>query len=248
MANLISRRDILKTSSLVAAGSALGFAGVFGLRPLLAADDDVATIVNVAATAETFATTHYYRALTTDTLMASDDIKKYFAAAMYAELVHLQFLQANGGKSLTDKFYFPVGTFKDVPTLGAITAVAETVFVGAYIAATHRFAELGNADLAATAAQVATVEGQHLLFVRQIAGEKLPNNQVLAGAIFQNVSDAVPVVTPLLDGKKPASGPLAVDFETDAYAYPGDDKVMELVKKTIDMSLLDSTVAPFKKM
>ncbi len=248
MNTTLSRRSMLKATSLVAAGSALGFSGLFGLRPLFAADDDVATIVNVAATAETFATTHYYRALSEPGLKASDDVKKYFAAAMYAELVHLQFLQSNGGKSLADKFYFPVGTFKDVPTLGAITAVAETVFVGAYIAAAHRFAELGNADLAAIAAQVGIVEGQHLLFVRQIAGEKLPNNQVLGGAIFQAVSDAVPVVSPLLDGKKPASGPLAVDFETDAYAYPGDDKVLALVKATIDMSLLDSTVAPFKKM
>jgi hypothetical protein len=229
MSNNLSRRDMLKGSALLAAASALGFTGMFGLRPAFAADDDAKTIVTVAATAETFAVTHYYRALTEKGLALNASEKTYMLAALESEFIHLQFLQANGGASLQDKFFFPKGTFGNKKTLGAVTSIAETVFVGAYVAATHSFAKLGAAELAAVAAQVAVVEGQHLLFMRQLAGEKVPNNLSLADPIFTNVSDAVPVVTPLLDGKKPASGPLAVDFEAQAYPYPGDDAVKKLI-------------------
>jgi hypothetical protein len=245
----LSRRDVLKGGSLLAAASTLGFSGVFGLKGVAAAaadGDDVATIVNVAATAETFAVTHYFRALNDKALKLTDSERIYFLAALESEFDHLLFLQSNGGKALTSKFYFPQGTFKDSKTLGAITSVAETVFVGAYIAATRRFAELGNPELAATAAQVAVVEGEHLLFVRQLAGEKVPNNIALAVPLFYNVSEAVPVVQPLLDGKKPAAGPLAVPFETDAYDYPGDDKVKALIGKgMLDAEVLGVKVQPF---
>ena len=252
MKNQLSRREVLKGGSLLAAASTLGFSGMFGLKGIAAAaagdGDDVATIVNVAATAETFAVTHYYRALNEKALKLTDSEKIYFMAALESEYDHLLFLQSNGGKSLAAKFYFPDGTFKDSKTLGAVTSVAETVFVGAYIAATHRFAELGNAELAATAAQVAVIEGQHLLFVRQLAGEKVPNDLALAAPIFYNVSEAVPVVQPLLDGKKAAAGPLAIPFETDAYDYPGDDKVKALIGKgLLDAEVLGVKVAPFAK-
>jgi ferritin-like protein/TAT (twin-arginine translocation) pathway-exported protein len=231
MSNQLSRRTVLKGSALLAAASALGFTGVFGLRTARAADDDAKTIVTVAATAETFATTHYYRALTDKGLSLNAGEKTYMLAALEAEFDHLQFLKSKGGAALQDKFFFPKGTFSSKKTLGAVTAIAETVFVGAYVAATHSFARLGAPELAAVAAQVAVVEGQHLLFMRGLAGEAVPNNIALADPIFMNVGDAVPVVTPLLDGKKPASGPLAVDFETSAYAYPGDDAVKALIGK-----------------
>lgn len=248
MANQLSRRTLLKGSALLTTASVLGFSGVFGFRSALAAEDDVATIINIAATAETFATTHYYRALTTKALTMSDPIKLYFAAALYAEFQHLKFLQSNGAKAVQTKFYFPAITFKDLKSLGTVTSIAETVFVGAYIAATHRFAELNNANLAAVAAQVAVVEGEHLMFVRQLAGEKLPNNIVLANPIFYQVSDALPVVQPLLDGKKPADGPLSVDFETSAFDYPGDDTVSALIAKLLDMKLIDSSIKPFTQL
>ena len=241
MANQISRRNVLKGSALLATSSVLGFGGVFGFTSIAsaaAADDDVKTIINIAATAETFAVTHYYRALNEKTINLNASEKTYFLAALESEFDHLQFLQSNGAASLQSKFYFPAGTFKDIPTLGTVTSVAETVFVGAYIAAARRFAELGNPQLAATAAQVAVVEGQHLLFVRELAAVKVPNNVALAAPIFYNVSEAVPVVMPLLTGKKAASGPLAIDFETSAYDYPGDDKVKALIGK----GLLDSQV------
>src|SRR5579859_3042735 len=131
MSKNVSRRDVLKGSALLATAATLGFPGIFGLRSAnaSAADDDIPTIINVAATAETFATTHYYRALTTKTLTMNAAEQAYFVAAMYAELVHLQYLQSNGAKQLATKFFFPKVTFSSLKVVGQITSVAETVFV-----------------------------------------------------------------------------------------------------------------------
>jgi hypothetical protein len=115
---------------------------------------------------------------------------KYLQAALASEYLHLQFLESNGAEPLTVEFYFPQGTFADKKTLGTVTSIAETVFVAAYLAATRRFAELENPLLAATAAQVAVVEGQHLLFMRQLAGEPVSNNIGLGEALFADVSES----------------------------------------------------------
>lgn len=220
----MSRRTFMKTTAVAAAvvGTGVSFSRVFGLRTVrAAAEDDVQTIINIAATAEAFATTHYYRAL-----MDLGDLDpvttKYLQAGLAAEYLHLQFLESNGAEPLTLEFYFPQGTFADKKTLGAVTAIAETVFVAAYLAATRRFAELDNPLLAATAAQVAVVEGQHLLFMRQLAGEPVSNNIGLGEALFFNVSEAVPVVAPLLEGTGQVGG---LDVETSAYKFPEADAI-----------------------
>lgn len=234
----VSRRTFITGSAILAAASTVGFGGMFGLSRALAADDDIPTILNVAATAETFAVTHYYRALDVSTKAKFTDAQiAYLKAGLESEEAHLEFLNANGGKALTDKFYFPMGTFDDAKTFGTVTAIAETVFVGAYIAATHRFAELMKPELAAIAAQVAVVEGQHLALSKEIAGQ-FPNDVALAAPVFYNVSEAVPVVMSLLDGKKGALG----DMEKDPIAYPGKAAVAAAVGTS---ALLAKLPAPF---
>lgn len=231
----LDRRGFLKSSALLSAASALGFAGIFGLRSASAADgDDIPTIVTVAATAETFACTHYYRALTSGIRFTTPQLA-YIKAALEEELIHLEYLNANGGKSLQDHFFFPAGAFASAGSFGNVSSIAETVFVGAYLAATRRFAELGQPLLAATAAQVAVIEGQHLALVRQTALE-LPNNIALGQPIFFNVSDAVAMVQPLLDGKAGGLGPM----EKNPVTYPGAD----VIRKAIGKSAL-APVKPF---
>jgi hypothetical protein len=245
MANKISRRDVLKAgAALTAVAATTGFTGVFGLRGALAADDDPATILNIAATAETFATTHYYRAL--QELTFSEGERAYMLAAMESEFVHLQFLNANGGKALTEEFYFPVGTFANKKMLGTVTAVAETVFVAAYLAATRRFAELGSPLLSMVAAQVAVVEGQHLLFMRGLAGNSPANNIALGDPLFYSVSDAVPVIGGLLDGKSKVAG---LDLEMSAVKYPGADAIMKALggKSLLEMPKPATDPNTFKK-
>lgn len=221
MSNLVSRRNFLKVSAAMGTAAAtLSFPAAFGLQRAFAADDDAQTILNIAATAETFATTHYYRALSE--MDFNDGEKAYMLAAMESELLHRQFLMANGAVPIVESFYFPQGTFADNATLGAVTAFAETGFVAAYLAATRRFAELEQPLLAMVSAQVAVVEGQHLLFMKGLAGTSPANDLGLADPLFFNVSDAVPVLSGLLDGKSQVAG---IDVETDAVAYPGDDAI-----------------------
>lgn len=222
-----TRRNFLVGGTLLAAASTLGFGGMFGLRSVQAADgDDVQTIINIAATAETFACTHYYGALKSKIRFTTQQLA-YVKAAAEQELIHLEFLEANGAKSLADKFYFPKSVYNSAGAFGLVSAICETVFVGAYLAATRRFAELGNPLLAATAAQVAVIEGQHLALVRQTANE-LPNNIALGEALFFNVSEAVPVLQPVLDGKQGGLGPM----ETTQTEFPGADAIRKLIGKS----------------
>ncbi|MBX3079983.1 MAG: ferritin-like domain-containing protein [Anaerolineae bacterium] len=219
-----SRRSFLK-NSFIAAGvslSGLTFSSAFGLKPARAAEDDIQTILDVAATAEAFACTHYARAISS--ALFNDVQTSYLKAGLDSEFQHLAFLQANGAKLLAEKFYFPVDTFASTTNFSQVTAIAETVFVAAYLAATNRFAELGQASLATTAAQIAVVEGQHLAVVRIIGGE-LANNIAYGKTLFGQVSEAVSVVAPLLDGQEGVLGPM----EKSSVSFPGSASIRNII-------------------
>lgn len=224
-----TRRNFLHLGALLTSATTLGFSGLFGLSPAAAAadGDDVQTMLDVAATAETFACTHYHRALTSKVKFSAVQIS-YIKAALDEELAHLEFLNKNGAVAKAQSFYFPTGTFNTPASFGGVSAIAETVFVGAYLAATRRFAELGNPILAATTAQIAVVEGQHLALVRQTAGE-LPNNLAFAEPIFFNVSEAVGAVAPLLTGKQGGLGAM----EATSVTYPGAAVIRAAIGKSL---------------
>lgn len=214
----LGRRSLLKGAAGIGGGLALAsFAGALGIGSAQAAEggDDVQTILNLAATAETLAVTHYYSAIMARTFDLDDADVVYLKFALDAEQAHLDFLNANGAKALTDKFYVPATLLSDVGTFVQVTDTAETAFVGAYLAATRRFADLGNPRLAATAAQVACVEAQHLALAREIGG-LVPNDITLALPVFFNVSNAVPVLAPFLQGGSGFIGPVS---------YPGKDNI-----------------------
>jgi hypothetical protein len=200
-----SRRAFLRQAAV--AGS-LTFAAAFGLRPGRAAKDDTQTTLNIAITAEAFACTHYYRAVQTPIF---DEIQlDYLKTGLAAEVQHYQFLLANGAKPLTTQFYFPRGTFDDPRTFGAVTATAETVFVSAYLAASAQFARQGDVNLSGVAAQVAVVEGQHLALMR-IFDRELTATTNFSVPIFEQVTDAVPMLMPLIDGSTGALGTMEPD-------------------------------------
>jgi len=101
----LDRRTFLKGSALLASASALGWNGIFGLSRASAADgDDIPTILNIAATAETLACTHYYQALKSEIRFTDPQIA-YIRAALEEEYIHLQFLNDNGGNAqIKDSF------------------------------------------------------------------------------------------------------------------------------------------------
>src|SRR3712207_142377 len=102
----LSRRSLLKGSAIGAGASFFSF----GFGKLLAQDggDDPQTMLNLAATAETFACVHYYTALqNADALGLTEQERGWLAAFLDAELQHKLFLQANGAQPLAEEFFVP---------------------------------------------------------------------------------------------------------------------------------------------
>ena len=213
--SLLTRRNLLKASAAGVGGVGLAsFAGAMGVSAAEGGDDPQ-TILNLAATAETLAVTFYHAAITAAQFSVEASALAYLKAALLAEKYHLDFLNANGGKSLTDKFYVPATLLSDPAVFVQVGTTAETAFVGAYLAATRRFADLGLPKLAATTAQHACSEAQHLSLLRDIGG-LLPNNLALPLPIYFDVSNAVPTLAPFLQGGKGFIGPVG---------FPSADKV-----------------------
>ncbi|HEU5015251.1 MAG TPA: ferritin-like domain-containing protein [Roseiflexaceae bacterium] len=205
----LTRRSFLKGAAGVGGGAALAsFAGAFGISTASAANDDTQTIANLAATAETLAITFYYAAITGAKFSVDAEALRYLRLAMDAEKYHLDILNSLGGKSLTQQFYVPATVLTDVNTFVKTGLAAETAFVGAYLAATRTFAEAGQGRLAATTAQHAASEFQHLTLIRDIAG-LVPNDLGLPAPIYYNVSDAVPTLAPFLKGGSGFIGPVS---------------------------------------
>lgn len=215
-------RQLVKAGGVALAG--VSFASAFGLRPANAEDGEtVEAILNIAATAEAFACTHYFRALQ-NTVIFNDIQIEYLREGLQAEATHLAFLQQNGAQPLTTDFYFPQGTFDDVSEFAAITATAETVFVSAYLAASNRFVTLEEPELAQVASRVAVVEGQHLALMR-IFDRVLASTTIFVEPIFTTVKAAVPLLQPLLDGTAGSLGKM----EKTAVPFPGSEAIKQVL-------------------
>jgi len=223
MGNL-SRRAFLKASAVATGAASLGFSSFFGISRAFAQDmtgenDDLQTIINLAATAELFATTHYLAAINNAEALGFDDIETaYMKAGFLAEQDHYELLVSLGAEPVVSEFYVPEALFSDRALFAATTEVAETTFVGAYLAATRIFSEASEAAFATTTAQIAAVEAEHRAFVRRI-GLQLATNLSYAAYVLHNVSDAVPVLQPFLDGSADGFvGPVAAPGEEDIAA------------------------------
>ena len=219
----LSRRNLLKGSAIAAAGAAtISFGELFRYNEVFAQGngDDPQTILNLAATAETFACVHYYNALmNVDALNLTDDEQRNIKTFLDAELKHKQFLEANGAKALATSFYAPANLWTDRSTFVVTSDTAESWFIGAYLAAVRRFAELNQMLLAATSAQVMGVEAEHQALIRQMGG-LVPSNRTLKQALFYNTSEVAPLFQPFLEGGNGFAGPVA---------FPGVDEINTLV-------------------
>ena len=217
----ISRRNLLKGTALFGGTAMLGFNGIFGFSRVLGqetmADDDLQTILNLASTAVLFATTHYYNAIVNAAgLGLADTQVDYLQAAFISEQDHLELLLSLGAEPVVTEFYVPETLFSDKALFAATTEVAETAFVGAYLAAVRIFSKSADTTpYAVTCAQIGAVEETHRALVRQIGG-LLPNNTSYAQYTLLNVSSAVPILQPFLDGSGEGFiGPVAPPTEAN---------------------------------
>jgi hypothetical protein len=238
---MLSRRNLLKGTGIAAGALALGGIPLFGISRAfaqeMAADDDLQTIINLAATAELFATTHYLAAINGDLGLAEAQVN-YLKTGFLAEQDHLDLLVSLGAEPVVTEFYVPETLFSDVELFSTISEVAETTFVGAYLAATRIFATAGETAFAVTTAQIAAVEAEHRALVRQIGG-RIANNIPFAQYTLHNVSDAVPILQPFLDGSGEGFvGPVAP---------PSADDIAAIRAEAEDLGY-DNTVLPFAAM
>lgn len=221
--NSVSRRNFLKSGAAAAGGVAIvGFPQLFGFSRAFAQGegDDPQTILNLAATAETFACVHYYSAINSaEALGLSDEEVNWLKSFLDSELKHKQFLEANGAVSLATEFYVPENLFTDRQLFVETSNTAENWFVAAYLAATRRFAELGEPLLAATTAQVSGVEAEHQALIRLMGGLQ-PSFQTLKEPLFWNTSEVAPLFQPFLEGGDGFVGPAA---------FPGEAEIQALV-------------------
>lgn len=223
----ISRRSLLKGGAVAAGASVVGFSQVFGSTHLFAqgGGDDPQTILNLAATAETFACVHYFTAINSaDALQLSAGEISQLRAFLDSELKHKQFLEANGAQALATEFFVPENLFSDRNVFVQTTNTAENWFVAAYLAATRRFAELGESLLAATTAQVMGVEAEHQALIRLMGGLQ-PSFQTLKEPLFWNTSEVAPLFQPFLEGADGFVGPAAFPGAEAIAALVGDEGV-----------------------
>jgi hypothetical protein len=117
------------------------------------------------------------------------------------------------------EFYVPETLFSDIDVFTATTEVAETAFVGAYLAAVRIFSKSEETTpYAVTCAQIAAVEETHRALIRQI-GKKLANNTSYAQFTLYNVSGAVPILQAFLDGSGEGFiGPVSAPTDDDVAA------------------------------
>lgn len=178
-------------------------------------DESIGQIINVAATAEALAVT-----LTGAVIAGAAKydggtglpamVVAWVKGIQAEEYAHYQYLVGAGAKPLTTTFTVPqnlAGITNDSKTLLNFVVQAETLFIGAYIAAAQEFTQLGKPDLAKVAYQIAGVEAEHRTLANFALGAAPPNNVGFEKALFHNVGEAAAAVQGL--GLLGASNPAA---------------------------------------
>lgn len=191
--------------------------------------ENVADILNIAQTAEYFAVTFLTAALgNASTIGLTGLTLEIVQAILAAEVLHVQFLTAVGATPLTTNFTIPdPKALTDFTTFFKNVEAADTIFVGAYLAAIREFAELGQPQLSKIAAQFMGVEAEHrvlaraaLATVKNDSASMPPNNKGYETDLFLYVREAAallgalgfvggtgaPAAFPGLDAAKKATG------------------------------------------
>ncbi|MBJ7332702.1 MAG: ferritin-like domain-containing protein [Solirubrobacteraceae bacterium] len=206
------------------AAAAIGGLGLLSLPTRAMAANDAQTILNVAATAEVLAT--IVNTLAVEKVDFDRTTKKNIQAAAREELLHYQFLTANGAKPATTKIWVPDALFKSDESVLKGLVAGDQVFVNAYLIGVTAFAQAGQADLARYSAEIMGVEAVHRALALQSLG-KLGNDRAYSLYDFTNIEDAVAAIGKLGFGLgKPGKGKGKLyDFAEVSKRTPNPDGV-----------------------
>lgn len=190
---------VSRAQMLAAAGAGTLLATVpRGVFAQTTATGTVQDIINIADTAEHLAITVLTAAVNNASQLGLTGILLAFTqAALAEEQYHADFLEANGAKPLTDTFTVPdPKILTDQKTFFHTIEAAETLFIGAYMAAVREFTDLKQPVLAKYAYQIGGVEAEHRAHVRAgmaLTGDATgvpPNNKAFETNVVASVADA----------------------------------------------------------
>jgi len=217
----LGRRGFLKLAGAAGLG-AFALSQLPALGALAQSDEQVADIVNVAATAEALAVT------LTGAVVAGagrydggkglpDMVVRWVKGIQAEEQAHYAYLLAAGAKPLTTTFTIPTNLApitNDSKALLDFVVSAETIFIAAYTAAAERFAGLNQPDLSRVALQIAGVECEHRVLANWARGASPPNDIAFEKALFSSVGEAAAAVKGLglLGAPNPAATLSYADF------------------------------------
>jgi len=166
--------------------------------------ETIQQIIDVAVTAEHLAVTFLTNAIkNADAIGLTNNPKdkpglflQVIQAQLLEELLHAQFLEAFGAKTITDTFTPDPAAYTGLVPFFKNVEVADTIFVAAYETANREFAEMGQPTLAKYAFQIGAVEAEHRVFARTaqalsgVATAIPPNNKAYETDLFLYVGDA----------------------------------------------------------
>ncbi len=159
---------------VAASGATLGGMGLLALPGVASAkansqsNNSPQTILNVAATAEVLAT--IVNTVGFERVNLDPVTRRNVKAAAREELIHYQFLSANGGKTATKRIWVPDAVFASASGLLNTLQVGDQIFVNAYLIGVITFGNAGHGDLATYAAEIMGVEAVHRALARQSLG------------------------------------------------------------------------------
>jgi hypothetical protein len=113
------------------------------------------------------------------------------------EKAHYDYLIGAGAKPLTLTFTVPqnlAGITTDSRQLLDFVVAAETIFIGAYIAAAEEFTQMKQPELAQVALQIAGVESEHRVLANYGRGVMPPNDLAFEHAPYTSVGQAAAAV------------------------------------------------------
>jgi ferritin-like protein len=191
-------------------------------RNLAASSESVDSIISIFATAEALAVTLLGAAIAGAQKYdagkgLSPMIVRWVKAMQAQEQVHYEYLTKAGAKPLTLTFTVPqnlANITTDSKALLDFEVSAETIFIGAYVAAAGEFANLGQPALAQVACQLAGVESEHRVLANYGRGVVPPNNLAFEKAPFNTVGEAAAQIKSLglLGTSSPAATLHYADF------------------------------------
>lgn len=215
-----SRRHFLR--GMGAAAAFAGFGQAFGLKTDSSAALSHAPLLDLMATAKALSVTLYHHALTQADFGMSAETRASLGAMLAAEQEQLDLLSKLGAQPLTRQFALPAQVCGDAGCFADTALQLEKTCLDACIAASYQFAVQGKPELAATAAQLAANEAQHLTVLSQMAG--FGQVRLDTAAVSPR---AVPNTAALASFLSPAEGRVSM-------ALPGKQSVAAAVLQPIE--------------